>query len=438
MNPDTLAFVMLIIAVFLIIVGCPVAFSLGGMALVFGAIGWGFNLLSAFPDRIYSTMTSYSLMAVPLFVLMGALIQYSGIAVRLYDSLYVLCGSLRGGLAVGTMILSMMFAACTGIAGASVVTVGLLALPSMLDRGYKKELATGVILAGGGLGVVIPPSLLLILYGPIAGISIAQLFSACLIPGVVLGLLYIVYIISTCIIHPGYGPPISAAERTKSGSVSAVVLTSLLSVLPVFILVIAVLGSIFKGIAAPTEAAGIGVLGAVILMFFYRKMTMENLRSAAGMTLKSTTMIMLLVIGAGLFTTVFLGLGGGKAISRFVLGLNMGSNLTLIMLLFITFIMGFFMDWVGILLILVPVYVPIIEAINVNQLWFGVVFCITLQISYMTPPFAYSIFYLKGIAPQTVQLPHLYRGAIPFVMIQIIFVALLVLFTQHWNFLFLG
>ena len=432
MSPENLAIAMLVTMIILVILGSPVAFTLGGLAVIFGIAGWGLEVLSIFPERIYTTMTAYSLIAVPLFVLMGAIIQASGVAERLYNSFDLLFGSIKGGLAIATMLLAILFGACTGVAGASVVTIGLLSLPAMLERGYNKELATGTILAGGGLGVIIPPSIMLILYGPVAGISISKLFSSALIPGILLGLAYTAYIAIRCYINPALSG-LSPSTGKKEFHLIKVLASTCTSLLPTLFIILAVLGSIYFGIAAPTEAGAMGALGALLLMIIYRKFTIAKVKEASYMTIKATSMIMMLVVGAGLFTTVFLGMGGGDVIKEVILNLRIGTTGTVIFLLFLVLIMGMFMDWVGMLLILVPIYTPIISTLKVDSLWFAIAFCITLQISYITPPFAYSVFYLKGVAPKGVELSHMYRGAIPYILIQVFFLVLLFVFPQIIN-----
>jgi len=409
-----------------VIIGFPVAFMLGGLGVLFGALAYGFNA-SSYQAALstYGVMSGWSLLAIPLFVFMGVVLEKAQMADRLYMGLRLLLGPIRGGLAIATMALATMFAACTGIAGASVIAIGLIALPSMLRFGYDKKLCTGAICAGGGLGVIIPPSIMMILYGPQAGVSIAKLFMAAVFPGLLMAGMYMTYMIVVCAIKPQLGPPVTkeeAAEYSKA-DVAKILLTA---GLPPVGLVLCVLGSIFFGWAAPTEAASVGALGALVIAAFYGKLNLTMLKDTCYGALRISTFIMWLVLGAKYFMSTFNKLGGGNLISDMLLAVDLGPTGLLVMMLFLIFILGMFMDWIGILLVVIPIFVPIVKTMGWDPLWFAMLFCITLQISYITPPFAYSIFYLKGIAPKEVKLTDIYRGCVPFIIIQVL--ALIVLY----------
>jgi len=422
-----LALIMLITAITLLMLGMHLAFVLSGIATIFGIYMYGSLILDQFTIIIYDATTSYTMVAVPLFVLMGSMLNLSGIAERLYSSLHVILGPLKGGLAIATLVLATIFGACTGTAGAAVITIGIFAMSAMQKAKYDMRMASGVVCAGGGLGVIIPPSIVLILYGPVAGISIAKLFMASLIPGLVLSAAYIIYVAVLCYLKPSAGPPLPVADRNLSFKEMLKLFST--SILPFIVLIAAILGVIFFGIASPSEAAAIGAAGAIITAMCYRKLSGENIREAAKQTALITTMVMFVVLGASLFNSVFLRAGGGDFIKGMLLGLPFfKGQLIVFPLLFLVIILGCFMDWIGLLMILVPIYVPILKSTGIDQLWFGVLFGVALQISYMTPPFAYSAFYLKSVTPKEVTLKDIYIGALPFVVIQIICLFLLYLF----------
>jgi tripartite ATP-independent transporter DctM subunit len=409
-----------------VIIGFPVAFMLGALGVLFGVAAFGLNAASYQAAlATYGVMSGWSLLAIPLFVYMGVVLEKAELADRLYTGLRLLLGPVRGGLAIATMALATMFAACTGIAGASVIAIGLIALPSMLRFGYDQKMAAGAICAGGGLGVIIPPSIMMILYGPQAGVSIAKLFMAAVFPGLIMAGLYITYMILVCYLKPELGPAVTKEEAAQYSKAEVAKLLLVAGVPPVG-LVLAVLGSIFFGWAAPTEAASLGALGALIIAASYGKLNLKMLKETCFSALKISTFIMWLVLGAKYFMATFNKLGGGNLISEMLLGVELGPTGLLVLMLGVIFILGMFMDWIGILLVVIPIFVPIVQQMGWDPLWFAMLFCITLQISYITPPFAYSIFYLKGIAPPSVKLTDIYRGCVPFIAIQ--FVALLILY----------
>lgn len=430
MSPELITFLMLGSLITLIVLGYPVAFVLGGLATIFGLIFVGPQVVNLFMLRIFGVMSDYILLAIPLFVFMGVVIEKSGLATRLYDAAYVIMGRLPGGLAIATLFTCTVFAAATGVIGASVVTMGLLALPSMLRYNYDKQMATGAICAGGTLGILIPPSVLILIYGPLAGISVGKLFMGAFIPGIMLAGLYLAYVLIRCFINPSLGPAMPPDHPDLQIPAGRKLYLFATSILPISLLILAVLGSIFFGVAAPTEAAGVGALAAMLLAAGYRQLTLANLKEAVYSTMKISCMIYLVLIGAGFFTAIFINLGGGNVVHDMVLGLPLPNWGILLVMFSIIFIMGMFIDWIGVLMICVPLFTPIAATLGYDPLWFAMMFIVVMQTSFLTPPFAYAIFYLKGIAPPEVTTGHIYRGVAPFIILQFIGVALLALFPQ--------
>ena len=426
---EFLSVLMLFLSIAGIMIGIPVAFVLMGLGFIFGLIGIGVSGIGyMYPINVFGIGSDYSFLAVPVFIFMGTLLVRSGITDRLYGSLHILRGGWRGGVARATILVATLFGACTGVIGASIVGIGLLALPGMLDRGYNKPLVAGTICGGGVLGMIIPPSILLIIYGPMANISIARLFFASAMPGLVLSALYLVYIIIACRIKPEWGPVLPPEERKVPTKKLIVML--LTSLVPPLFLILAVLGAIFFGIAAPTEAAGTGAIGALILLAVYGHFTWKNVMGAGLDALPTVAMVMFVILGAKFFTITFLNLGGADVIRRFLLAFNLGPGGTMFLMLFLAFIMGMFMDFIGILFIITPIYTPLIKLFGFDPLWFGMLFCLTLVVSLSTPPFAYAIFYLKGIAPPEMDLLDMYKGIVPFVILQLIMIALVWVFPD--------
>lgn len=421
------AIIMLLAAVVAIVFGIPVAFSLGGFSVIFAIFFLGQDFLKLFPITTFGMMSSYPFVAAPLFIFMGAVLERAGIADGLYQSLYHIFGRLRGGLAIATVLMATLFGACTGIVGAGVITIGLLALPSMLSRGYSKGLASGSICVGGGLGVIIPPSIMLIFYGATGGVSISALFMAGVIPGILLAVLDMLYIGVRSAIQPSVAPSISLEER-KGITGGQLFKMTCVSLVPPLFLILAVLGTILFGVAAPSEAGAMGALGAVIVTAFYGKFSWASLKDAAMVTLRISTMVLFIALGGKLFTSVFLSMGAISLVKEFLLALPFGATGVTFVMLVIVFLLGCVMDWIGMIFILVPILTPIIKALGVDPLYFGMLFCVTLQISNMTPPFAYSIFYLKGVAPPDVSIGDMYRGAIPFVLVQVLAVIIITMF----------
>jgi len=411
-----------------VLTGFPIAFVLGGLGLIFGFFGWGPPVIDQIVSRTYWVMNNDTFPAVPLFVFMGCVLERSGFIDKLFEDMRLAMGPLRGSLALATNVVATIFAAATGIVGAPVTVLGLVALPPMLKHGYDKALATGVILAGGTLGILIPPSIMLIIYAPMAQLSIAKMFAAAFLPGFLLSGLYLTYIIIRCYLQPHLGPPLPKEERV----ISPLRLLGRLSVslLPTALLVLAVLGSILLGLAAPTEAAAVGATMGILLGLAYRRLAWQNFKESVFTTLKVSSMILIIAVGASIFTGVFMRLGGGRMIEEVLLGLPVGPIGITIIVMGAIFIMGMFLDWVGILLVFVPVLSPIIITLGFDPLWFAMVICVTLQTSFLTPPFAVSIFYMKGVAHPEVKITDIYKGVIPFISLQLTGLALCIIFPQ--------
>ncbi len=425
-----LMFVGLFAGIFL---GYPTAFVLGGISMVFGWACIGPTVFGHFIVRLEGVMKNYDLLAVPLFLYMGVFMEKAGIAERLYSALHMLLGGLRGGLGISTIIICAVFAAATGVVGASEITVGLIALPAMLSRQYDKGLACGAICAGGTLGILIPPSVMIVIYGPLAGISVGKLFLAAIFPGLLLAGLYILYIALRCYLRSEDGPPLAAEDRKVSESRKLALLAT--SILPPAILIMAVLGSIFFGIAAVTEAAAVGALAGMLLAACYGRITLRLVRDACRQTLQITSMILLIAVCAAFFSTVFVALGGDDLIQKLFAalpfgkwGFLIGANLLLILL-------GMVLDWIGIVFIMVPLLTPVAASFGLDSVWFATLVMVNLQISFLTPPFAYSIFYLRGIAPPSVRTADIYRGVVPFVGLQALGLLLCILFPAIITFL---
>jgi len=409
-----------------IVLGFPIAFALAGVATLYGLALIGPFVGNVFMLRLFQVFQDYILIAIPLFVFMGAIIEQTGIAERLYRAVLEWVGHIRGGLAIATVLAATIFAAATGVVGASVVAIGILALPQMLRYSYSKPLTTGVICAGGALGILIPPSIMLVVYGPTAGVSIGALFLAAIPAGLLLSALYIIYVSLLCYFRPEEGPsykgePTPWRKKIKDATIS---------ILPIGFLILAVLGSIFFGLAAPTEAAALGAFGSLLLMLAYRKLTFRNLFDAAYRTVRISTMVYAVLIGAGFLSAIFVRLRGGDAIAGLVAGLDLPTWIVILAMLLIVFVLGMFVDWIGIVMMTVPLFIPIATALGLDLLWFSILLIVTMQTSFLTPPFAYTIFYLKGIAPPEVTTWDIYRGVIPFILLQLLGVLLIGLFPQ--------
>lgn len=410
--------------------GHPLAFVLGGLAVIFGLIGsWGPDIFSLFPNRIYGTMDNYVLLAIPLFIFMAQFLDQSGVTEALFEALRYLLGPMRGGIGIAVILVCTVFAACTGVIGASVVAMGLLALPMMLRYGYNKEMTCGAICAGGTLGILIPPSIMLVVMGSEASLSVGQLFAGAVIPGLILAALYTGYIAIRCYRNPEMGPPISEEELAQV-TTKQIALMVLKSLVPPVILIMGVLGTLFAGIATPTEASGGGAFLAFLMVVAYGKFSWQALQQAVVKTARTSTMVLIVLVGATCFTGVFLGNGGGDVVTKFVLGLGFGKWGTFIIMQIIVFVLGMFIDWIGIVLICFPLFLPIADQLGFDKLWFVVIMAINLQASFLTPPFGYALFYLRGIAVEGVETIDIYKGIVPFVALMLFGLTLCTLFPQ--------
>jgi tripartite ATP-independent transporter DctM subunit len=417
MSPEIIVLLIFVGLFASIFMGYHTAFVLGGLSMIFGWIFIGPEVFGFFIVRLEGVMKNYDLLAVPLFLFMGVYMEKAGVAERLYSALYLLLGGLRGGLGISTITICAVFAAATGVVGASEITVGLIALPAMLSRSYNKSLACGAICAGGTLGILIPPSVMIVIYGPLAGISVGKLFLGAIFPGILLAGLYIFYIAIRCYLRPEDGPPMPAEERMVPLSHKLYLLVT--SVLPSAVLILAVLGSIFFGIAAVTEAAAVGALAGMALAAFYGRLSFALVKDACIQTLEITSMILMIAVGAAFFSTVFVALGGDDLIQKLFTNLPMGKWGFILGINLLLILLGMVIDWIGIVFIMVPLITPAAESFGFDPVWFAVLVMVNLQISFLTPPFAYSIFYLRGITPPEVKTTDIYRGVVPFVGLQI-------------------
>jgi tripartite ATP-independent transporter DctM subunit len=434
-------------AILLLLVGYPVAFSLGGTAVLFTLIGsdllpsWGLTLpwepvfplarLNILPNRIYGTiMDNYTLVAVPFFVFMGVMLEKSGLAEELLETMGTLFGSLRGGLAISVVVVGALLAASTGVVGASVVTMGVLALPVMLKYNYSKSLSTGVIASSGTLGQIIPPSIVLVILGDQIRVSVGQLFLGALIPGFLLAGLFILWVVFVAITRPQDAPAMPPEARTLRGG--ALALKVLKSLVPPLFLILLVLGTIFFGLATPTEAGAMGALGAMLLAAINRRLTLRNLLDTMSQTVTLTSMVFIILVGATAFTMVFTALRGDQVIDNFLLNLPGGQWGFLFFTMLVIFLLGFFIDFIEITFIVVPFIAPIaLQYFGPEMmLWFGILVAMNLQSSFLTPPFGFALFYLKGVAPPSIKSGHIYQGIIPFIVLQLVTLVLLVLFPR--------
>jgi len=413
--------------------GHPLAFTLGGLAVIASATIWGNPAaLNLFLRTTTSIGTNIVFASVPMFIFMGALLERSGAADDLFDSMYIIFGTMRGGIAITTVVMCTLLAAASGIIGASITLMTILSLPAMIKCGYDKRLATGTIMAAGCLGVLIPPSIILVIYGAQAQLSIGKLFAGGMGAGLLLSSLYLVYIVWVIITRPESAPAIDPTEAEKYSNAQKW-LMFFKSVLPTSILILLVLGTILLGVATPTEAAALGSIGAMLVAIYNKKLHWKVIYNCCQLTMKTTAMIMFIILGASMFTAVFLGLGGAEVISSLVSGLEVNRWIVMALIIFILYIMGMFIDAFGMLLIGIPIFTPIIGALGFDPLWFGVLFAVMIQISNLSPPFSYAAFYVKGVASQQgiiIPISDLYMAAIPYMIMQTIGVILLCLFPQ--------
>ena len=399
-----------------LVLGQELAFVLGGAGVLIGAIAMGDSGITIAMTKIYDQMQSYSMVAIPMFVLMANFLTHSKVADGLFESVRYLFGPVKGGLGLAVILVSTVFAATTGIVGASVVTMGMLSLPILLRSGYKPSLACGMVCAGGSLGILIPPSIMLVSMGSYAEVSVGKIFFAAIIPGLSLSLGYIIYIMIVTRIHPDWGPAMSEAELAEM-PLKKRITGSLVNLIPPLILIFAVLGSIFGGIATPTEAAGVGALFALILAICYKQFSLKMLYESLIDTAKTTAMVFIILFGAAAFTGVFMSLDGDQIISNWVLGMGIGKWGAFAIMCVIVFILGMFIDWLGIVMIVFPIFLPIMDQFGFDRLWLVAVIATLLQTCFMTPPFGFALFYVKGILPGDIKIQEVYKGVIPFIII---------------------
>ena len=430
---ELLPAIMFLVFTLLILLGYPVAFTIAGTALAFGVYAFGLGFFDLLPLRVWGVMTNVTLLAVPLFVFMGVTLERSGLAEDLLETMGFVFGRIPGGIAIATVIVGTLLAASTGIVGATVTTMGLISLPTMIRRGYQKELVTGVICASGTLGQIIPPSIVLVIVGDILGVSVGDLFLGALIPGLVLSGLYLIYLLVFCFLNPRLAPPIPAEERAAVSSRELARRVSRV-LIPPLALMVCVLGSIFFGIASPTEAAAVGATSALILTVVNRKFTWPMLYQTMDVTVRLTSIVFIILVGATSFGLAFRGMGGDTLIRNFITHMQLSPWAVFSSVMGLVFILGFFLDFIEISFIHLPVLAPILTAMGFDPIWYGVVLGVNLQTSFLTPPFGYALFYLRAVAPPEVTTGHIYRGIIPFVGLQLIGMVIVILFpwTVTW------
>ena len=437
MTPEVLAIIMFLSTLVLLLFGFPVAFTLAGSALIFAFIGdaleiFNFRMLGFFPQRIFGTMTNEALVAVPLFIFMGIMLEKTKIAAGLLQSIGELFGTTKGGLGIGVVIVGMLLAASTGIVGATVVTMGMLSLPSMMKAGYDQKIATGTICAAGTLGQIIPPSIVLVLLATILQganeeaamlvgnlapdpVTAIDLFAGAILPGLMLVVLFIIFIFIYARINPLSCPPV---ETTKSRT--EIYIEAAKSVVPPITLIVLVLGSILFGIATPTESASVGAVGAAIIALLKGELNFKNIKETALGTVKLSSFVFVILIGASMFSLVFRGFGGDEMIEHFLGTLPGGLYAALILVMIVIFLLGFFLDYIEIIFVIVPLVGPILIANGADPLWLGILISLNLQTSFLTPPFGFSLFFLRGVAPSSIKTRNMYRGVIPFIGIQVL------------------
>ncbi len=418
----------------LLMAGLPLAFVTGGLACVFLWVLGDTNALNIVPSRIFPLMTNYQLSAIPLFIFMAAMLERAGIINDMFDVIYKILGGVKGGLAAATILASTILAAMVGVIGAAVVTMGIIALPAMLEREYDPKIAMGSIMAGGTLGILIPPSILAIIYAVVAEQSVGELFIGAVIPGLMLSGMYIGYVVIRSYINPRLGPPIPMEERISTRE-KVVLLGNMAA--PI-VLIIIVLGVIFTGVATPVEAAGIGTFGAFIVAAIHRQLDWQTVREACLTTLKASAMVIWIMFGATIFVGLYVLEGGQEFVQGALQGFGLGPWGILILMQIVLIVLGMFLDWVGILLLCVPIFVPIIRSLGAASfgldspddlvLWFGVLYLVNMQMSFLSPPFGYALFYLRGVAPPEIPMGDIFRSALPFLALQVVGLTVCMLF----------
>ena len=408
----------------LLMAGLPLSFVTGGLACVFLFVLNDARMLNMVPSRVFPLMTDYQLSAIPLFIFMAAMLERAGLIGEMFDVIYKLLGGVRGGLASATIFASTLLAAMVGIIGAAVVTMGIIALPAMLQRNYDDKIAMGAIMAGGTLGILIPPSILAIIYAVVAEQSVGELFVGSVIPGLMLSGMYIGYVSLRCWLRPELGPAIPVEERLDFREKLRLASTMTAPV----VLIVLVLGVIFAGVATPVEAAGLGTFGSFVVAALHRRLDWLTVREACLTTLKATSMVLWIMFGATVFVGLYVLQGGQEFVTAALEGTGLGRWGILILMQIILVLLGMFLDWVGILLLCVPIFVPIIKGLGFDPLWFGVLYLVNMQMSFLSPPFGYALFYLRGVAPPRIPMANIYMAALPFLAIQMIGLTLCMIF----------
>ena len=425
---DYLPFFMLPVAFTLMFLGVQVAFSMMITAVLFGVFIFGNRVIFQFVDKIEDISSNFVFAAVPLFVFMGSMLEKSGIADKLFEAIHIWTRRLPGGLALATISMCIIFAASSGVIGATESVVGLLTIPIMLRYGYDKGLISGTICAGGSLGTIIPPSVVAVVMGPLADVSVGDLFYGMVFPGLIMGALYLVYILVLCTLRPENGPRIPP-EPGEPGFGEKLWITTR-NLIPPLLMIFAVLGSIMLGWASPTEAAAIGALASVFLTVLYRHFTWRGLYGALLKTLKITAMIMAVLLAGTLFTGVFVGGGGINTANLLIQKMQLSPWMLLMLMMAIIFVVGFFLDWISIVLIFLPLFTPLIKAAGFDPVWFCILFLVMIQTSYLTPPMAPAIFYLRAVAPPSITIRHMYRGVVPFICLQVLTLFIVMIFPK--------
>jgi tripartite ATP-independent transporter DctM subunit len=425
-------------ALVLLSLGYPVAFALGGVAILFGLLGIGLGVfdpifLTAMPQRIFGIMANYTLLAIPYFIFMGAMLEKSGIAERLLETMGILLGRLRGGLALAVVLVGALLAATTGVVAATVVAMGLISLPIMLRYGYNKELATGVIAASGTLGQIIPPSVVLVVLGDQLGVSVGDLFIGSVIPGLMMASAFAIHVLIVAFIRPDVAPALP--KEVREIGAKALGRRVFQVMIPPLILILLVLGSIFFGFATPTEAGAVGCASAIALAFANRQLNLESLRQVCDTTLRITSMVVFILIGSTAFSLVFRGLNGDQFMFDVLANLPGGQVGFLLISMTVVFLLGFFIDFFEIAFIVIPLFVPVAQQLGIDLVWYGVILGANLQTSFLTPPFGFALFYLRGVAPPEVTTSDIYRGAVPFILLQLLVLVLIIIFPGIVSFL---
>lgn len=426
MDIGTITLLLFLVMIIGLLTGTPLVMVMGGTSVLFTYLLLGPQALMTVAANTFGVMQNFIIAAIPLFILMGSVLERSGIAVDLYETMYKYFGAVRGGLAIGTVIICMIFSAMCGISGAATVTMGLIALPSMLTRGYKKEVAIGCISGGGALGILIPPSVPMILYGLFAGESIGALFASGVLPGILLGSLFMVYILVRCYLQPDLAPALPEEARPTRREK----LRSLKGVIAPILLIIAVLGSIFGGVATPSEAAAVGALGAFVCAAISRKLDWKTIKESCYSTLKLSSMIVWIIIGGTAFTAVYTSVGAVDFVKGAMNSLPVSPYVVLLAMQCVAFILGMLMDPGGIIMICTPVFVPVIKHLGFDPVWFGLLFIVNMEMAYLTPPFGFNLFYMKSIVPADISMADIIRSTIPYVVLQAVCLTICVIFPQ--------